>query len=68
MASWNVWKEVCERDEQGSVGVVGHKQRLLGCGASVSGGLVLPLSGQAVVLQRNGIHWISPAGDGVQTA
>lgn len=57
-----------------SVGVVGHKQRLLGCGASVSGRLVLALSCQAVVLQREGEsereginRWVLPGSDTVQT-
>lgn len=73
MVKWNV-EDVCEGHPR-SVGVVGHKQRLLGCCSFISGGLVLPLSGQAVVLRRNAqkktpnmIHWITPGGDSVTTA
>lgn len=49
-----VWGGEHEKEtSEPSVGVVSHKQRLLGCSASVSGRLVLPLSCQAVVLQGN---------------
>lgn len=73
VVKWNV-EDVCVGHPR-SVGVVGHKQRLLGCCSFISGGLVLPLSGQAVVLWRNAqkktpnmIPWITPGGDEVKTA